>query len=296
MTRRPIQLTVAYDGSDFGGWQRQKNARSVQEEIESALEKMHGHPVRLTGAGRTDAGVHALGQVAGFFTDIASIPANKFALALNKLMPRDVRILAAEDAAADFHARFDASCRKYRYFFICGGNPDPFSLRCAWFLPNRPSIAKLNAMASVIVGEHDFSAFASAKDISESKSRFIRDSSFWFESEKLVYQVSANAFLWRMVRSLVGTMIFLESQTATVEEAAAAMRRILASGDRKSAGPTAPPHGLFLWNVEYGPRTHGHRRRKSEQDTDDQLGVEVESSQQAPRLVPGLGYVDAERG
>ena len=178
MRGAPIKLVLSYDGTDFGGWQRQKNARSVQEDIEKALEKMHGHPVRLTGAGRTDAGVHAMGQAAGFFTDIGSIPAEKFLLALNKLLPRDIRILSACDASPDFHARFDASLRRYRYFIMCGERQDAFSQRYVWFVPRFPSITKLNAMASVIVGEHDFSAFASAKDISRSKSRFVRNPVF----------------------------------------------------------------------------------------------------------------------
>ncbi len=293
MTRRPIQLVVSYDGTDFAGWQRQKNARSVQEEIEKALEKMHGHPVRLTGAGRTDAGVHALGQVAGFFTDIASIPAEKFLLALNKLLPRDIRVLYAGDAPRDFHARFDASLRRYRYFFLCSSHQDAFSQRYAWCLSRQPSIGKLNAMASVIVGEHDFSAFASAKDISVSKSRFIQDSSFWFEGGKLVYQVSANAFLWRMVRSLVGTMIFFESKAATEADAAKLMLDILVSADRKEAGPTAPPYGLFLWNVEYGPRAHGHQRQRSQdEEPGEDLSDEVSTGLQTARLVPGIGFVD----
>ncbi len=301
MTRRPIRLIISYDGTDFGGWQRQKNARSVQEDIEKALETMHGHPVRLTGAGRTDAGVHAMGQAAGFFTDIASIPAEKFLLALNKLLPRDIRILSACDAPPDFHARFDASLRDYRYFIMCGERQDAFSQRYAWFVPRMPSIAKLNAMASAIVGEHDFSAFASAKDISRSKSRFVRESSFWFEGRKLVYRVSANAFLWRMVRSLVGTMLFLQPRVGTEEEAAARMRAILESGDRKQAGPTAPPQGLFLWNVEYGERTHGHRRRSREAagavpspEAEEKAEERAAPAPvpQAPRLVPGIGYVD----
>jgi len=298
MTRRPIQLVISYDGTDFGGWQRQKNARSIQEEIEKALEKMHGHPVRLTGAGRTDAGVHATGQVAGFFTDIASIPADKFLLALNKLLPRDIRIISSDEATKDFHARFDASLRKYRYFIRCGGRQDAFAQRYAWCLPHQPSIGKLNAMASVISGEHDFSAFASAKDISVSKSRFVRDSSFWFEGEKLVYQVSANAFLWRMVRSLVGTMVFFEPKAATESEARDLMRGILESGDRKRAGPTAPPYGLFLWNVDYGQRTHGHRRRSEtprpeEEDLGEACGSREPSMEPQPlRLVPGIGFID----
>ena len=261
MNRRPIQLVIAYDGSDFGGWQRQKNARSVQEELEKALTIMHKHPVSVTGAGRTDAGVHARGQVAGFFTDIETIPAQKFALALNKLLPHDIRIMDALDAPVDFHARFDASRRTYRYFFSTDRQADPFSIRYTWHLHRVPRIDILNAMAQVIIGEQDFSAFASAQDPSPSKYRFVESSVFWAESDKIVYQISANAFLWRMVRSLVGTMIFIERDAADAEIARSAMKRILDSKDRKQAGPTAPPYGLFLWSVEYGERDYGHARR-----------------------------------
>jgi tRNA pseudouridine38-40 synthase len=268
MTRRPIKLVVAYDGTDFGGWQRQKNARSVQEELEKALEKMHGSPVRLTGAGRTDSGVHARGQAAGFFTDIASIPAEKFALALNRLLPQDIRVLSSAEGSADFHARFDASLRRYRYFMSFGPTQDASARRYAWSLGRRPSLRALNPMASVLLGEHDFSAFASAKDISLSKSRFVAESAFWYEGENLVYQVAANAFLWRMVRSFVGTLIFLESQVSCPEEGVARLKGILEGGRREDAGPTAPPYGLFLWDVEYGPREHGHRRRQEGENSD----------------------------
>ncbi|MCE1206996.1 MAG: tRNA pseudouridine(38-40) synthase TruA [Spirochaetia bacterium] len=261
MSERPIQLVIAYDGTDFGGWQRQKNARSVQEELEKALASMHKHPVTVTGAGRTDAGVHARGQVAGFFTDIETIPAQKFALALNKLLPRDIRIMEASDAPADFHARFDASRRSYRYFFSTDRQADPFSIRYTWQLHRVPRLDILNAMAQVIPGEQDFSAFASAQDPSPSKFRFVESSVFWAEGDRIVYQISANAFLWRMVRSLVGTMIYLEQDADDAARARIAMKRILDSKDRKQAGPTAPPYGLFLWNVEYGERDYGHARR-----------------------------------
>ena len=285
-SERAIKLTVSYDGTDFGGWQRQNNARSIQEELERALAKMHGHPVPVTGAGRTDAGVHALGQAAGFFTDLRSIPAEKFVLALNKLLPGDLRILGAEDAEADFHARFDASLRRYRYFTAFGTARPASDRRFEWHRVHRPSLKVLNAMAAVILGEHDFSAFASAKDVSRSRSRFVHESSFWAEGERVVYQVAANAFLWRMVRSLVGTMYLIENeikiQGLGVGEARNRMRCILESRDRKLAGPTAPPYGLYLWNVEYGRRLHGHHRV---------LDIEEGTPR---RLVPGLGYVSGD--
>ncbi|SLM11199.1 tRNA pseudouridine synthase A [uncultured spirochete] len=264
-TLRTIKLVLAYDGTDFSGWQRQKNGRSVQEELEKALSKMHGHEIRVNGAGRTDAGVHAMGQVASFYTDIQSIPADRFTLALNKLMPRDVRVLSSEEAPADFHARFDASLRRYRYFLVCGGTPDPFALRCAHFVPYYPRVAVLNAMAAVVLGEHDFSTFASAQDKSPSRSRHISESVFFFEGEKLVYQIAGNAFLWKQVRSLVGTMLELERIAESPAHGESLMRELLDSRDRSKAGATAPACGLFLWNVEYGQRVHGHPRRHSEE-------------------------------
>jgi tRNA pseudouridine38-40 synthase len=300
---RAIKLVLAYDGTEFSGWQRQKNGRSVQEELEKALTKMHGHAIRVTGAGRTDAGVHAMGQVAGFYTDIKSIPADRFVLALNKLMPRDVRVLSSEEAPPDFHARFDASLRRYRYFLRCGDTADPFALRYAHFIPYFPRVAVLNAAAAVVLGEHDFSTFASAQDKSDSRSRHISESVFYFEGGRLVYQVAGNAFLWRQVRSLVGTFLELERLVETPPKGGALMRELLESRDRDRAGATAPACGLFLWNVEYGERVHGHpRRRGSVGDQGDRSGPEraaVRSTDSATgtathdaRLVPGLGWID----
>jgi len=260
---RAIKLVLAYDGTDFSGWQRQQNGRSVQEELEKALAKMHGHEIRVTGAGRTDAGVHAMGQVAGFYTDIHSIPADRFVPALNTLMPRDVRVLSSEEAPPDFHARFDASLRRYRYFLVCGSTPNPFALRYAHCIPYYPRVAVLNAAAAVVLGEHDFSTFASAQDKSESRSRHISESVFFFEGESLIYQVAGNAFLWRQVRSLVGSFLEIEKNAETPAQGEAFMRQLLESRDRSRAGPTAPACGLFLWNVEYGARIHGHPRRRS---------------------------------
>jgi len=254
--KRNIRLELSYDGTDFCGWQRQKNARSVQEELERALAAMHGHPVPTVGAGRTDSGVHAMGQVANFFTDISSIPARKFTLALNKLLPRDLRVMASAEADPDFHARYDARLRRYRYFTLCGaGAADPMRLRYAQRVHRRPNLAALNAMASLLLGEVDFTTFSSARDPSANRSRYVHESAFRWEGDALVYQIAANAFLLRMVRSLVGSMLWMEAETAdgaaSPDEARALMAGALASRDRSRAGPTAPAQGLFLWNVEY---------------------------------------------
>lgn len=248
---RSIRLLVAYDGSGFSGWQRQKENRSVQEELEKALGRMHGHPVAVCGAGRTDSGVHARGQVASFRSDIARIPAERFVPALNSLLPADIRILKSEDAPAAFHPRFDARLRRYRYFCVVGP-ACPWQLRYAWQLFRRPDIRILNAMASRLIGEHDFSSLSSAQDPSLSRSRLVYEASFrWTDSgpagQSLLFEVAANAFLWKMVRSIVGTLIYYESTGKKPGDISA----LLDAKDRSLAGPTAPPQGLFLWNVEY---------------------------------------------
>jgi tRNA pseudouridine38-40 synthase len=282
-SKRNIRLVLSYDGTDFSGWQRQEKDRSVQGELEAALAKMHGHPVPTIGAGRTDSGVHAMGQVANFYTDIARIEAERFLPALNRLLPRDMRVLSSAEADFDYHSRYDARLRRYRYFVACGRAIDPMRLRYAHQLVRRPSLASLNAAASLILGETDFTTFSSAKDLSASRSRFVHESSWRWEGDMLVYQVAANAFLWRMVRSLVGSMLHYESQacaalcagreaTPTIDfiaanarsalgesasegeraaRAAELMSAALAAKERSLAGPTAPARGLFLWNVEY---------------------------------------------
>lgn len=247
MSERGVKLVLAYDGSDFSGWQRQKDERSVQEEIEKALQRMHGHPVALAGSGRTDAGVHARGQVASFRTDIAGIPIPKFVPALNSLLPRDVRVLEAHEASPSFHARFDARLRVYRYFMAPGGMILPTRARYAWSLPHWPDLARLNAMAAILRGEKDYSAFCLPRDKSLSRFRYVHSASFSMDGEELVFEISANAFLWRMVRSLTGTMVSFDAKGL----GAADFRRVLESRDRKLAGETAPAHGLFLWRVEY---------------------------------------------
>lgn len=247
MTERVIKLIVAYDGTDYHGWQRQRGDRTVQEDLETALAKMHGHPVGVVGAGRTDAGVHAAGQAAHFSTDISSIPAGRFELALNALLPKDVRVLGAVEADPSFHARFDAVARRYRYFIRVGREQSPWQDRYAWRLFKRPDIGRLNRMAACLSGEIDCETFAAAGDPSESRFRYLYHAGFSAEGDALVFEIEANAFLWRMVRSIVGTLIELDAEGAPET----AMRDALESRDRSRAGQTAPARGLFLWNVRY---------------------------------------------
>ena len=248
---RNIKLTIAYDGTDFCGWQRQENDRTVQGVIEQALEKMHGSYVNLTGAGRTDAGVHATGQAANFYTDIDSIQAGSFAPALNALLPHDVRILDACEKDNNFHARFSASSRTYRYYFIYNSIANSavlpherlYNLRLFQF----PRVDILNAYGRLLLGETNCTIFSAAGDASSSKRRYIYRSFFFVEGNRLIFEICANAFLRKMVRSITGTFLHYEKNGVTPEK----LREIIASGNRSLAGPTLPPHGLFLWKVEY---------------------------------------------
>lgn len=285
MTERVIKLVLAYDGTDYSGWQSQTGVRTVQEEIERALAKMHSHPVPIVGAGRTDSGVHAAGQVAHFVTDIARIPADRFEPALNKFLPRDIRIVRAAEAHPDFHARFDARSRRYKYHIRVGRAQTPHLDRFAWRLFKQPDLARLNRMASCLRGEIDCEAFAAAKDPSESRFRYLHHAVFYAEGDTLVFDIAANAFLWRMVRSLVGTLIELDANDAP----ATAMRDILESRDRDRAGVTAPARGLFLWEVDYyDPPTRLGRRALETAGGSDSSG----RSRAGPRLVPGIGWLE----
>jgi tRNA pseudouridine38-40 synthase len=245
--KRNIKLLVAYDGSSYCGWQRQKDLGSVQGEMETALEKIHGHPVALAGSGRTDSGVHAAGQVANFYSSIQSMDPRRFRPALNSLLPKSIRVLDAQEAPPGFHARFDARSRTYRYFFTLLRDVPPRETQCALALRRRPDIVLLNAYARLFRGEFDCSVFAVPRDLSRSRSRYIYNACFFMEGTKLVFEIRANAFLWKMVRSVTGTMIFYEERNTPPEE----FRRVIASGKRELAGPTLPPDGLFLWRVEY---------------------------------------------
>jgi tRNA pseudouridine38-40 synthase len=240
-------LLIAYDGTDFSGWQRQDRSRTVQGTLEDALEKIHRRPVALIGSGRTDAGVHAAGQVANFKTGVDSIPAGRFVRALNGLLPRDVRVLAARAVLPDFHARFDAKSRSYRYHLVCGRPALPHELRYSLQLWRRPNLELLNAYARLFRGELDCSLFAWPGDPSGSRNRYFFNAAFFPLGDSLVFELQANAFLWKMVRSVVGTLLRYEERETPAEE----LRAIVASGDRSLAGPTVPPNGLFLWKVDY---------------------------------------------
>ena len=251
-----IRLTIAYDGTGFLGWQRQERrektalvgtARTVQGVIEDALEKLHKGPVVLTGSGRTDTGVHAAAQVANFYTSIKSMEASRFVPALNSLLPHDVRVLEAREVCGDFHARFDARMRTYRYYFILRRDALPWELRYAWHIRRQPDIGRLNDYARLLRGEMDCTAFAVPHDKSKSRFRYIFGASFFMEGGFLVFEISANAFLWKMVRSIAGTLVRFEEKGLS----SSYLREVIESHDRSLTGPTAPANGLFLWKIDF---------------------------------------------
>jgi len=238
---------VAYDGTDYCGWQLQPKDRTVQGDLEAALEKMHKRRIITTASGRTDSGVHARGQVVHFDTDIASLPVDKIPKALNSMLPWDVRVTAAREVDPEFHARFQAKVRVYHYYLRSSAAPDPMGTRYAWTMEHQPNLKQLNALAAEVVGTHDFTTFTAAGDPSPTRVRRLLSSVFFVDGPHLVYRVAGTAFLWHMVRSLVGTMVSLEKEGHGASE----MARILKSRDRSQAGTTAPSRGLFLEKVYY---------------------------------------------
>jgi len=248
---RNIKIIIAYDGTDFYGWQRQDQnkgqVRTVQGVIEQALKKMHGSSVSLTGSGRTDTGVHAVGQAANFYTNIGSIAPGRFVPALNSLLPQDVRILDACEVNNNFHARFSAVSRTYRYHFTCRRPLLPQESRYSLHLSRFPCIETLNAYGRLLLGEKDRSIFSGAGDMSKSKNRYVYRAVFYVEGNFLIFEICANAFLRKMVRSIAGTLLRCEETSTPPEK----LMEITTQGERSLAGPTLPPQGLFLWKVNY---------------------------------------------
>jgi tRNA pseudouridine38-40 synthase len=244
---RNIRITLAYDGTEFSGWQVQRNARTVQGDIEEALLRMHDHPVRIQGAGRTDSGVHASGQVGNFLSDLGSIEPSRWHIALNSYLPPDVRALDSSEAPEAFNAKSSARQRVYRYFLYTGTVGLPHFRRYCWKIRWRPQMRALNALASIFLGEHDFTTFAAAGDSSKSKVRRVDTACFFPEGPFLCFKVAASSFVWKMVRSMLGTILEYEQQNLPP----AALADALEARDRSRAGMSAPARGLFLERVKY---------------------------------------------
>ncbi|MBN1698671.1 MAG: tRNA pseudouridine(38-40) synthase TruA [Spirochaetales bacterium] len=244
---RNIRATLCYDGTDFSGWQIQKEDRTVQGRIEAALAAVHGHPVGVIAAGRTDSGVHATGQVIHFLSDIDSIEGSRFREAINSGLDRDVRVIESREASFDFHARYSARVRIYRYFLYFGPVVLPHYHRYALRRYRRPNLKKINRMAGYLIGEHDFTSFCASGDESTSKKRVVFSSCFYPQGDFLVYKIAADAFLYRMVRNIVGTILECEEKAMPAE----IINDILAARERRRAGQTIESRGLFLDKVLY---------------------------------------------
>ena len=249
---RNLKLTLAYDGSDFSGWQVQPNASTIQGTLASAIGRLPGENVLPQGSGRTDAGVHALAQVATFST-ASPIPVENFLKALNDILPPSIRILEACEVPADFHARKSAKAKTYRYRICRAPLCSPFLVRYVWHFPYPLDENAMVEAAGVITGEHDFTSFAAVdpergqQSSEASNVRTIFSSRFERQNDEFAYTVRGNGFLHHMVRNLVGTFILVGKGTLQLQD----VGRILSARDRSAAGATAPASGLFLVSVEY---------------------------------------------
>ncbi len=272
---RNILLVLAYDGTDFHGWQRQPRAPTIQGCVEEALQKILGRPVQLWASGRTDAGVHALNQVANFKSD-SRIPCANLVKALNDTLPPVVRAKEAREVSGDFHARYDARSKTYRYRIYQGPVCSPFVWRFVWHYPFPLDRARVAKAARLIKGEHDFRSFAAVDDLStaedrpgwrderelgerahvsgigDSRSNTVRkifsSRLLWRPATlMLIYEIRGSGFLHHMVRNLVGTLVEVGKGKLDPSD----ITRILKARDRTLAGPTAPARGLCLVRVEY---------------------------------------------
>ena len=241
-----FRLVIEYDGTNYHGWQRQASDNSIQSEIEAALAKMTGSPVKLIGSGRTDAGVHAFGQSANFCCN-TRLSAEAFQKGLNSLLPGDIVIKTCFEAEADFHARFAARGKTYQYRIYNAVVPSALCLRYSWHIRRKLDMAAMRKAAGILLGSHDFKAFQGQGSEVFDTVREIYKSDFTSGDDRIIFEIRGNGFLRYMVRNIVGTLVDIGMGKKTEED----FQEILNSGDRNRAGITAPPQGLFLMEVIY---------------------------------------------
>lgn len=246
---RNIKLTIAYDGTAYHGFQEQRGTGlpTVQEELEKCLSGLSGRKVQVIGAGRTDAGVHARGQVINFDARGWNIPTDRIPLALNGTLPGDIAVLDARDVPDDFHARFSARSKEYRYSIHNSRIPDPFLKRYSYFFPRPLDLEGMRAAAEHLKGRHDFSAFKAEGTPVKSAVRTLYDIRIEGIGNMVELVFLGDGFLHHMVRIITGTLL----EVGLKKLAPGAIPEILSSGDRARAGPTAPPQGLCLMEVFY---------------------------------------------
>ena len=240
------KLKISYDGSCYGGWQVQPNAISIQQLIQNALQIALRSPIDLTGSSRTDAGVHALGQIAHFSS--ADCDPKRLLASLNGLLPKDIRILSIEPVDEAFHARYSATSKTYHYHIDTAPWPSPFTRTYSMHVPFPLNTSLIQKAKDYLIGTHDFSAFACeahSGNAARNPIRTLTRIAIIQDGSKMRMEFEANGFLYKMVRSLVGTLLDVGSGKTSPEE----IPHILNSKDRRRAGPCAPPHGLFLVNI-----------------------------------------------
>lgn len=244
---RNIKLTIEYDGKEFNGWQKQPNKLNIQGTIEQAIKTITGEEIELNASGRTDAGVHALGQVANFKTD-SNIPIEKIAIAINSNLKKSIRILKAEEVEERFHSRLSCKKKTYRYVINNSDIPSAIYRNLETHIPIKLDVEKMQEGAKYLEGEHDFKSFKASGTSSKSSVRTIYSAkAIQMPNERIYIELTGNGFLYNMVRIIAGTLVEVGSGKIKPEE----IKSIIEAKDRAMAGKTLPPQGLFLVSVNY---------------------------------------------
>lgn len=243
---RNIKLIIEYDGKGFNGWQKQPDRLNIQGEIEKAIEEITGEKVDLTASGRTDAGVHSLGQTANFKTD-SKIPTEKFAKAINSRLKKSIVIKSAEEVDEKFHSRYSVKSKTYRYIINNSENGTAIYRGLEYHVPMKLDYEKMNEAMKYFIGEHDFKAFKASGTSSKSSVRKILDGSVRKEGERVIIEVTGTGFLYNMVRIISGTLLDVGLGKIKPED----IPSIIESKDRTKAGKTLPAYGLYLLQVNY---------------------------------------------
>ena len=259
-----FKLAIAYDGTNYQGWQAQKIGLGVQQKVEESLAKYFPSHPRVHSSSRTDTGVHALGMVAHFEIPKAELKmaVPRLAIALNHFLPNDIRVLSAARAPEKFHSRFDAIGKQYRYFVWNHHAMNPLLCDRAWHMPRKLDFAKMRAAAKLLVGKHDFKSFAATHSYEmDSTVRTLTRCSLKRSGQNLTFIIEGDGFLYKMCRGIVGTIIQIGYGKFPPSE----IETMLAKTNRTAAGMSAPSHGLVLWKVFYSPQRRRERRVKTKE-------------------------------
>ena len=248
---RNIKLVLEYDGTNYHGWQTQPDLPTIQDTIEEALAQLTKTPIKIIGAGRTDTGVHAEGQVANFGTD-SQIPVAAFQKGLNAILPRDIVVCSATEVSPEFHSRFSATSRRYRYTILNRAYPSALSRQTSYFFPAPIGVPRANTLCQILIGKRDFSSFQKTGSDRINPICEIYEGSCWQKDPYVYFEIEADAFLRGMVRAIVGTIL----KCIKEDNAEAELHRILDAKDRAAAGTSAPAHGLSLICVKYNNALH----------------------------------------